>query len=48
MKSGLDDANYDRNRCKEYFEAYKACRKHEVRIFIFVMFLFMLDTYTYC
>ncbi|CAM6052175.1 unnamed protein product [Sphagnum compactum] len=25
----LDDENYDKSKCQEFFDAYKECRKHE-------------------
>lgn len=28
--TGLDEANYDKSKCQDHFDAYKECKKQEV------------------
>ena len=30
--TGLDEANYDKSKCQDYFDAYKECKKQEVTV----------------
>lgn len=37
--TGLDEANYDKSKCQDHFDAYKECKKQEVT----VMFNFLRE-----